>query len=332
MKKVAAALVLVLASLALVACGSSSSPTTSTTSDAGKRAAAGGGAKTAARRRQAPQPLEARNRPERPARLQATSKPRRRPGNVTIDFNNPQALGHDVAIEGSSGKIVGKTELVERRLDLDPVNLKPGHLPLLLLGPRPPRSGHGRHPDRQVRAAEFGSGGRGSTVPPRGMDRRVPRADDLTLDRAAEAQTEARRDGRARSATEGGRTSAQARGSTAADHRDPCYYYVVRSIGERSTDPALLVLTSLADGPKHGYAITRDIEQLAGVRLGPGTLYGALSRLEGKGLIEALPAEDRRRPYRLTGAGAAALEEQLRSIGRVATSGLARLRCAEDLG
>jgi DNA-binding PadR family transcriptional regulator len=110
-----------------------------------------------------------------------------------------------------------------------------------------------------------------------------------------------------------------------------CYYYVMRSIGERSTYPALLVLTSLADGPKHGYAITLDVEQLAGVRLGPGTLYGALSRLEGKGLIEALPAQDRRRPYRLTGAGSAALAEQLQTLERVARSGLARLRVAEAM-
>ncbi len=91
------------------------------------------------------------------------------------------------------------------------------------------------------------------------------------------------------------------------------------------------MLTSLADGPKHGYAITRDVEQLTGVRLGPGTLYGALSRLEGKGLIEALPAEDRRRPYRLSSAGSAALEEQLQALAQVAHSGLERLRVAEAL-
>lgn len=100
----------------------------------------------------------------------------------------------------------------------------------------------------------------------------------------------------------------------------------MRYISERSTDPGLLVLTSLADGPKHGYAITQDVELFAGVRLGPGTLYGALARLEGNGLIESLPAEDRRRPYRLTGAGSAALEEQLRALQRVAHSGLDRLR------
>jgi DNA-binding PadR family transcriptional regulator len=104
----------------------------------------------------------------------------------------------------------------------------------------------------------------------------------------------------------------------------------MRSIGGRSTDPGLLVLTSLAEGPKHGYAITVDVEQLAGVRLGPGTLYGALSRLEGSGLIEALPAEDRRHPYQLTGAGSAALAERLQTLERVARKGLARLRVAES--
>jgi len=118
-------------------------------------------------------------------------------------------------------------------------------------------------------------------------------------------------------------------GRTLASAAPTCYYYVMRSIGERSTDPGLLVLTSLAEGPKHGYAITLDVERLSGVRLGPGTLYGALSRLEGKGLIEALPAEDRRRPYRLTSAGSAALTEQLQTLQRVARSGLDRLRVAE---
>ncbi len=105
----------------------------------------------------------------------------------------------------------------------------------------------------------------------------------------------------------------------------------MRYIGERSTDPGLLVLASLAEGPKHGYAITRDVEQLAGVRLGPGTLYGALARLEGNGLIEALPADERRRPYRLTGSGSAALADHLRTLERVVRTGLDRLRVAEAL-
>jgi DNA-binding PadR family transcriptional regulator len=103
----------------------------------------------------------------------------------------------------------------------------------------------------------------------------------------------------------------------------------MRYIGERSTDPGLLVLTSLADSPKHGYAITVDVADFAGVELGPGTLYGALARLESRGLIEALPAEERRHPYRLTADGSAALEQELRNLQAVARQGLARLRVAE---
>lgn len=106
------------------------------------------------------------------------------------------------------------------------------------------------------------------------------------------------------------------------------YYYAMRYISERSTDPGLLVLASLVEGPKHGYAITQDVEEVAGVKLGPGSLYGALSRLEGRGLIEALPSDDRRRPYRITGAGAAALEEQLNVLDRVVETGMKRLRAA----
>ncbi len=102
----------------------------------------------------------------------------------------------------------------------------------------------------------------------------------------------------------------------------------MRYIAERATDPGLLVLTSLAEGPKHGYAITVDVEQFAGVQLGPGTLYGALSRLEARGLIEALPAEERRRPYRLTADGSAALEQELRQLKTVTNQGLSRLRAA----
>ena len=72
----------------------------------------------------------------------------------------------------------------------------------------------------------------------------------------------------------------------------------------RYAGPATLILSSLAGGSKHGYALTKDIEAFAGVRLAPGTLYEALSRLEGQGLIEAVESHDRRRPYRLTATGA----------------------------
>jgi DNA-binding PadR family transcriptional regulator len=93
----------------------------------------------------------------------------------------------------------------------------------------------------------------------------------------------------------------------------------------RFADPSVLILSSLADGEKHGYALVKDIDQFAGVRLGPGTLYGALSRLEQRGLVEALPADDRRRPYRLTAQGAADLQEYLHHAQTVAEVGLRRL-------
>jgi len=93
----------------------------------------------------------------------------------------------------------------------------------------------------------------------------------------------------------------------------------------RYAGPATLILSSLADGPKHGYALTKDVEQFAGLRLAPGTLYEALSRLEGQGLIEALDSEDRRRPYQLTAAGATALRAHLADQRRVAEVGLSRL-------
>ncbi len=81
----------------------------------------------------------------------------------------------------------------------------------------------------------------------------------------------------------------------------------------RFTDPSFLILISLAEGPKHGYAITEDVYRFAGLLLGPGTLYGALARLVERGLIAALPSEDRRRPYRLTASGETALKNQLHS-------------------
>ena len=78
----------------------------------------------------------------------------------------------------------------------------------------------------------------------------------------------------------------------------------------------------------HGYALIKDIEAIAGVTLGPGTLYGVLSRLEEEGFVESLPAEDRRRPYRITGVGAIALRERLRVTSSIAAIGLRRLGTA----
>src|SRR3954447_22964609 len=90
-------------------------------------------------------------------------------------------------------------------------------------------------------------------------------------------------------------------------------------------DTRVLILTSLASGPRHGYALQQDIEAFAGVRLGPGTLYGAISRLEERGLIEALGDAGRRRPYRLTAAGAEALQTSLDDLRTIVDEGTARL-------
>ena len=93
----------------------------------------------------------------------------------------------------------------------------------------------------------------------------------------------------------------------------------------RFAEPSLLILVSLSDGPKHGYAIMTDVEAGTGRPLGPGTLYAALARLEERGLIKALEPVDRRRPYRLTGVGETALKEQLANLEAFARLGLRRL-------
>jgi DNA-binding PadR family transcriptional regulator len=93
-------------------------------------------------------------------------------------------------------------------------------------------------------------------------------------------------------------------------------------------DPGLLVLISLAGGPKHGHAILLDVAGFTGLRLGPGTLYGALARLEESGMIEALPADGRRRPYRLTEVGATALRGRLSGLDAAVRVGLRRIEVA----
>jgi DNA-binding PadR family transcriptional regulator len=93
----------------------------------------------------------------------------------------------------------------------------------------------------------------------------------------------------------------------------------------RYAGPATLILSSLAEGPKHGYALTKDIEKFAGIRLAPGTLYEALSRLERQSFIEAIPSEDRKRPYKLTASGASALRQHLDAQRHMAEVGLGRL-------
>ena len=94
------------------------------------------------------------------------------------------------------------------------------------------------------------------------------------------------------------------------------------------SDPALLILGSLASGPKHGYAILQEIEASAGISMGPGTLYGALPRLEQRGLVRALPGDDRRRPYELTAEGARVLRARLQAMQAFARRGLSVLAAA----
>jgi DNA-binding PadR family transcriptional regulator len=108
--------------------------------------------------------------------------------------------------------------------------------------------------------------------------------------------------------------------------------HVVVSAGDEGlghySDPPLLVLASLAGGPKHGHAMIEDIAGLCGTRLGPGTLYGAITRLEAEGLIEPLPPEERRRPYRITAAGGRVLRAQLATLERFVRAGTKRLKFA----
>ena len=94
------------------------------------------------------------------------------------------------------------------------------------------------------------------------------------------------------------------------------------------TDPTILVLSSLASGDKHGYAIMADVAAFADVRLGPGTLYGAITRLERRGLIRPVAGDDRRQPYRITAAGRQYLTDELTSLKRVIQTGQHRLRDA----
>lgn len=89
------------------------------------------------------------------------------------------------------------------------------------------------------------------------------------------------------------------------------------------SDTPLLVLACLESGPKHGHSMLRIIESTYRTCLGPGGLYGAISRLEAKGLISALPAEERRRPYQITDAGLRLLRAQLDTMSRLTNRGSA---------
>jgi DNA-binding PadR family transcriptional regulator len=95
--------------------------------------------------------------------------------------------------------------------------------------------------------------------------------------------------------------------------------------GTKLSSEAFLILTSLAEGTKHGYAIQQDIARLSGRRLGPGTLYGAITRLEAAGYIAATEAQGPRRPYRLTASGSGALADAVESLLEVTAIAARRL-------
>lgn len=92
------------------------------------------------------------------------------------------------------------------------------------------------------------------------------------------------------------------------------------------SDPPLLVLASLASGPKHGHAMIEDIARMCGTHLGPGTLYGAIARLEQQGWIKPLPPEERRQPYRITAEGLRVFRAKLNTLEQFVKAGSKRLR------
>jgi plastocyanin len=124
MKKLTALLVLALASVALVACGGSdSSTTTSGGEEAGGGAAAESGKESGGEGGGSTVSFEADPSGEL---AYTTTEASAKAGKVTVDFKNPQSLTHDVAIEDSGGKEVGKTELIGEGETSTTVDLKPG--------------------------------------------------------------------------------------------------------------------------------------------------------------------------------------------------------------
>jgi len=98
----------------------------------------------------------------------------------------------------------------------------------------------------------------------------------------------------------------------------------------RFAEPWLLILTSLADGSKHGYAIMTDVAAFSGVRMEPGTVYRALSRLERRGWVRPLATAERRRPYQITAAGQEILAGQVTTMQQIVR--VPRLRTATAWG
>jgi DNA-binding PadR family transcriptional regulator len=95
------------------------------------------------------------------------------------------------------------------------------------------------------------------------------------------------------------------------------------------------ILLALASGPLHGYAIMQSVEESAGpgVRMGPGTIYGSLQRMEEAGLVKELSsaAGDRRRLFALQPAGRRSLEAEARRVARLASLVRARRLVAGEI-
>ena len=127
MKKVAALLALALASVALVACGSSSDNNTTTTTATSGGESTSGGASGGGKEESSGGGSTVKFEADPGGELAyTTTTASAKAGNVTIDFNNPQALTHDVQIEDAQGKEVGGTELIASGEDSTTVDLKPG--------------------------------------------------------------------------------------------------------------------------------------------------------------------------------------------------------------
>jgi PadR family transcriptional regulator, regulatory protein PadR len=99
-------------------------------------------------------------------------------------------------------------------------------------------------------------------------------------------------------------------------------------------EPTFLMLTALADEPRHGYGVIQEVERLSGgaTRLRTGTLYAAFDRLSAEGLIAVAREEivdgRLRRYYRLTESGSVALDAESRRRMSVSKEALRRLRLA----
>jgi len=110
------------------------------------------------------------------------------------------------------------------------------------------------------------------------------------------------------------------------DEQTTTQYVITRGVVDTVQDPTILILASLANGDKHGYAMMEDIQAFTGIRLGPGTLYGAICRLEERGWIRPVKSASRRQPYRITTEGSLHLKEQLTLLGQVVRTANRRMR------